>query len=80
MSLRRLLAAAVVVGVAIACMPAAQAPGINSADLICILAPLALLTVCVARRPKTPVEAPSRLPQDIPSRGLDGTNQEGQDR
>ncbi len=80
MSARRILAAIAVVVIAALAAPAAQAPGINSADLICILAPFALVTVCVVRRPQTPVEAPSRLPHGIPSRGLDGTNQEGQDR
>lgn len=80
MSAGRIVAAIVVVAIAALSAPAAQAPGINSADVICILAPFALITVCVVRRPQTPVEAPSRLPHGIPSRGLDGTNQEGQAR
>lgn len=80
MSAGRIVAAIVVVAIAALSAPAAQAPGINSADVICILAPFALITVCVVRRPQTPVEAPSHLPHGIPSRGLDGTNQEGQDR
>lgn len=78
MSVRRLVAAAVIVVVAVACAPAAQGPGINSADLICILAPFALLAV-LARRPKTPAEAP-RLPHGIPERSLGRPEQEGQDR
>lgn len=79
MSARRIAAAVAVIVIAIVCTPAAQAPGINSADLICILAPIALVAVFMRRRPQTPVEA-SRLPQGTPARGLDGLNQEGQDR
>lgn len=79
MSAHRIAAAVAVVVVAIVCAPAAQAPGINSADLICILAPIALLAVLLRRRSQTPVEA-SRLPQGTPERGLDGSDQEGQDR
>lgn len=79
MSARRIAAAVAVIVVAIVCTPAAQAPGINSADLICIFAPIALVAVLMRRRPQTPVEA-SRLPQGTPERGLDGLNQEGQDR
>lgn len=79
MSARRIAAAVAVIVVAIVCTPAAQGPGINSADLICVLAPIALVAVLIRRRPQTPVEA-SRLPQGTPERGLDGLNQEGQDR
>lgn len=78
MSARRIAAAVAVVVVAIVCAPAAQAPGINSADLICILAPIALVAVLLRRRSQTPVEA-SRLPHGTPKRSLDGVNQEGQD-
>lgn len=74
MSARRFFSAVAIVFVAIVCAPAAQAPGINSADLICVFAPIALVAVLMRRRPQTPVEAPSRLPHGIPSRGLDGTN------
>lgn len=79
MSARRIAAAVAVIVVAIVCAPAAQAPGINSADLICSLAPIALVAMLIRRRSQTPVEA-SRLPQGTPTRGLDGPNQEGQDR
>lgn len=79
MSARRVLAAVAIVGVAVVCTPAALVPVFNSADFICIFAPFALLVV-LARRPKTPVEAPSSHPQADPQRGLDGLNQEGQDR
>lgn len=75
----RAIGPVLIVAVAVVCAPAAQAPGINSADLICAAAPLALVAVLFRRRPQTPVEAP-RLPQGTPSRGLDGLNQEGQDR
>lgn len=74
MSARRIAAAVAVIVVAIVCAPAAQAPGINSADLICVFAPIALVAVLMRRRPQTPVEALSRLPHGISSRGLDGTN------
>lgn len=79
MNARRIAAAVAVIVIAVACVPAAQAPGINSADLICVLAPIALVAVFMRRRSQTPVEA-SRLPQGTPERGLDGLNQEGQDR
>lgn len=79
MSARRVLAAVAVIVIAALSAPAAAAPGVNSADLICILAPFALLTVCVVRRSHAPVEAPESLPQGVPSRGLDGSEQEGWD-
>lgn len=75
----RLAASVAIVAAAVASAPAAQEPVLNSADLICAAAPLALVAVLARRRSQTPVEAP-RLPQGTPSRGLDGLNQEGQDR
>lgn len=79
MSARRVLAAVAIVAIAVVCTPAALVPVFNSADLICALAPIALVAVLMRRRSQTPVEA-SRLPQGTPERGLDGFNQEGQDR
>lgn len=60
MSARRILAAAAVVAAAVLSAPAAQAPGVNSADLICILSPFALVAVCVVRRPKSKQEGQDR--------------------
>lgn len=55
MSVRRLLAATVVVIVALLVAPSAIAPGFNGADLIVVLAPFALLRICLPRaRPETP--------------------------
>lgn len=79
MSARRFFSAVAIVVIAVACAPAAQLPGVNSADLICALAPIAFVAVLMRRRSQTPVEA-SRLPQGTPERGLDGLNQEGQSR
>lgn len=53
MSVRRVLVAIAVVGIAALSAPAAVEPGVNSADLICILAPFGVLAVFM-RRPKTP--------------------------
>ncbi len=78
MSARRVLAAVAIVVVAIGCAPSAAAPGVNSADLICILAPFALLAVFM-RRPKTPVEV-RVLNTQTKGRDLDGFDQEGMDR
>ncbi len=52
MSAGRILAATGIVALAVVCAPAAAAPGINSADLICILAPVALVAVLAGRRRK----------------------------
>lgn len=48
-----MVAAVVIVVVAALSAPAAQAPGVNSADLICLLAPIALLAVLARRNTKT---------------------------
>lgn len=78
MSASRLVAAMAVVAIAALCAPAAVEPGINSADLICIFAPFALLAVFM-RRPKTPVEV-RVLNTQTKGQGLDGFDQEGMDR
>lgn len=78
MTVRRVTAAVLAVAVAAACAPAAVEPGVNSADLICILAPFALLAVFM-RRPKTPVEV-RVLNTQTKGRDLDGFDQEGMDR
>lgn len=69
MSVRRVLVAIAVVGIAALSAPAAVEPGVNSADLICILAPFGVLAVFM-RRPKTPVEVPA--PRAASNRSLDG--------
>ena len=78
MSASRLVAAMAVVAIAALSAPAAVEPGVNSADLICILAPFALLAVFM-RRPKTPVEV-RVLNTQTKGRDLDGFDQEGMDR
>lgn len=52
MSVRRVLVAIAVVGIAALSAPAAVEPGVNSADLICILAPVALVAVLAGRSRK----------------------------
>jgi hypothetical protein len=54
MSLRRVAAAAAVVLLAVLVAPAAIQPGFNSGDLIVVLAPFALLHICMPRALKTP--------------------------
>ena len=49
MSTARIVTAAGIVALAAVCAPAAAATGINSADLICILAPVALVAVLAGR-------------------------------
>lgn len=78
MSVRRVLVAIAVVGIAALSAPAAVEPGVNSADLICILAPFGVLAVFM-RRPKTPVEV-RVLNTQTKGQGLDGFDQEGMDR
>lgn len=78
MTVLRILAAITVVAIATACAPVAVEPGVNSADLICILAPFALLAVFM-RRPKTPVEV-RVLNTQTKGQDLDGFDQEGMDR
>ena len=78
MIVRRVIAAIAVVAIAALSAPAAVEPGVNSADLICILAPFALLAVFM-RRPKTPVEV-RVLNTQTKGRDLDGFDQEGMDR
>lgn len=60
MSARRILAGASVVAIAALSAPAALAPGINSADLICILSPFALVAVYVGWRSKSKQEGQDR--------------------
>lgn len=50
----RLVLAALIVAAAVASTPAALAPGINSADLICAGAPVALAVVLLRRRSQSP--------------------------
>ncbi|WP_054682638.1 hypothetical protein [Microbacterium sp. No. 7] len=57
----RLVLAVLIVAAAVASTPAALAPGINSADLICASAPIALAVVLLRRRPQSPA-AGDRLP------------------
>ena len=78
MIVRRVIAAIAVVAIAALSAPAAVEPGVNSADLICILAPFALLAVFM-RRPKTPVEV-RVLNTQTKGQDLDGFDQEGMDR
>lgn len=52
MSGGRILATTGIVALAAVCAPAAAAPGINSADMICILAPVALVAVLAGRSRK----------------------------
>lgn len=78
MTVRRVVVAIAVVAIAALSAPAAVEPGVNSADLICILAPFALLAVFM-RRPKTPVEV-RVLNTQTKGQDLDGFDQEGMDR
>ncbi|MBN9176077.1 MAG: hypothetical protein J0I43_01725 [Microbacterium sp.] len=78
MTVRRVVVAIVIVAIAAVSAPAAVEPGVNSADLICILAPFALLAVFM-RRPKTPVEV-RVLNTQTKGQDLDGFDQEGMDR
>jgi hypothetical protein len=64
-SVLRVLAAAVVVGLTLLVAPAAIAPGVNGADLIVLAAPIALLLICAPRSPDLP--AGGSTPQvDVP--------------
>lgn len=66
MSARRLLAAVAVVIVALLVAPSAIAPGFNGADLIVVLAPFALLRICLPRaRLETPAGG-ATAPIDVP--------------
>ncbi|MEV7875183.1 hypothetical protein [Microbacterium sp. NPDC089188] len=66
MSVWRVLAAVAVVIIALMVAPAAIAPGFNGADLIVVLAPFALLRICLPRaRPETPAGG-ATAPTDVP--------------
>lgn len=66
MSVWRFFAATVVVIVALLVAPAAIAPGFNGADLIVVLAPFALLRICLPRaRPDAPAGG-ATAPIDVP--------------
>ncbi|MFF7683119.1 hypothetical protein ACFZA2_10190 [Microbacterium sp. NPDC007973] len=66
MSASRFLAAVAVVIVALLVAPSAIAPGFNGADLVVVLAPFALLRICLPRaRPETPAGG-ANAPIDVP--------------
>lgn len=65
MSAARFVLAAAVVLVAILVTPAALTPGVNSADLILLLAPFVLVGIVARRRPKTPAGGTTPSP-DVP--------------
>ncbi|MBN9210527.1 MAG: hypothetical protein BGO45_04710 [Microbacterium sp. 71-36] len=66
MSVCRFLAAATVVIVAVLLVPAALVPGVNSADLMVIAAPLVLVWICAPHARYEPPAGGPTAPTDVP--------------